>query len=110
MKIICAERFIGVETWGKVNSMNKVFSDGYKSKDSLIVIDDIEKLIDYVEIGPSFNNKTLQGLMSLLCKPPTNPKCSMLVICTTSNYQALRLFDMDKLFNLKLHLPLLTKE
>lgn len=45
VKIISAERFIGVQTLGKINAINKTFLDAYKSKDSLIVIDGVERLI-----------------------------------------------------------------
>lgn len=41
VKIISPERYIGVGTYGRINSMAKVFSDAYKSKESLIIIDNI---------------------------------------------------------------------
>lgn len=41
IKIISPERYIGVGTNGKINGINKIFNDAYKSKLSLIVIDNI---------------------------------------------------------------------
>lgn len=48
----------------------KVFDDAYKSQLSCVVVDDIERLLDYVPIGPRFSNLVLQALLVLLKKPP----------------------------------------
>ena len=45
VKIISPERYIGMNTWGRVYAINKIFSDAYKAKESLIIIDNIERLI-----------------------------------------------------------------
>lgn len=45
IKLITPEKFIGVNYLGKINGMTKVFNDAYKSKLSIIVIDNIERLI-----------------------------------------------------------------
>jgi hypothetical protein len=47
-----------------------VFDDAYKSQLSCVVVDDIERLLDYVPIGPRFSNLVLQALLVLLKKPP----------------------------------------
>ena len=41
IKLITPEKYIGVSTQGKINSMVKVFNDAYKSNSALIVIDNI---------------------------------------------------------------------
>lgn len=46
------------------------FDDAYKSQLSCVVVDDIERLLDYVPIGPRFSNLVLQALLVLLKKPP----------------------------------------
>ena len=48
----------------------QVFDDAYKSQLSCVVVDDIERLLDYVPIGPRFSNLVLQALLVLLKKPP----------------------------------------
>ena len=92
--------------------MHKTFTDAYKSKDSLIIIDNIERLIEIVKVGTTvnFNNPILQSLLVLLSKKPTNPNCKLLVIGTTSNYNLLRLFDVDKSFSLQLKIPTLDQK
>jgi vesicle-fusing ATPase len=107
VKIITPERYIGVNALGKISSMTKIFNDAYKAKESLIVIDNIERLIEYVQTGPDFNNQIMQALFVLIKKIPQNPDCRLLVLGTTSNYLALDLLDIDKAFNLKLHVPCL---
>lgn len=53
----------------------QVFDDAYKSQLSCVVVDDIERLLDYVPIGPRFSNLVLQALLVLLKKAP--PKVRM---------------------------------
>lgn len=48
----------------------QIFDDAYKSQLSCVVVDDIERLLDYVPIGPRFSNLVLQALLVLLKKPP----------------------------------------
>ncbi|KAH9467260.1 hypothetical protein Pst134EB_002282 [Puccinia striiformis f. sp. tritici] len=54
----------------KINYLYKVFSDSYKSPMSVIVVDNIERILDWVPIGPRFSNGVLQALMVLLGKRP----------------------------------------
>lgn len=55
----------------------QIFDDAYKSQLSCVVVDDIERLLDYVPIGPRFSNLVLQALLVLLKKPP--PKVRVLL-------------------------------
>ena len=86
-----------------------MFTDAYKVRESLIIIDNIERLIEYVQTGPDFNNTLMQALLVLIKRIPTNPDCRLMIIGTTSNYSALDLLDVDKVFSVKLKVPLLTK-
>jgi vesicle-fusing ATPase len=38
----------------------QVFEDAYKSPLSIVILDDIERLLEYVAIGPRFSNAVLQ--------------------------------------------------
>lgn len=42
-----------------VNKISKIFNDAYKSPLSCIMIDNLERLIEYVDIGPRFSNAIL---------------------------------------------------
>ncbi len=68
--MISPENMIGFTEGAKCQAVKKVFDDAYKSELSCIVIDDIERLLDYVAIGPRFSNLVLQSLLVLLRKLP----------------------------------------
>ena len=53
-----------------MSAISKVFMDSYKSPYSVIVVDAIERLLDWVPIGPRFSNGVLQTLLVLLKKNP----------------------------------------
>ncbi|KAH8634564.1 Vesicular-fusion protein [Alternaria alternata] len=70
IKLISAEDMIGYSEMQKVGQLDKVFRDAYKSPLSVIVIDSIELLLDWVPIGPRFSNTVLAALKVLLGKEP----------------------------------------
>jgi len=71
-----------------------LFRDAYKSQYSIIILDEIEKLIEYIAIGPRFNNNTLQKLQTYLkVLPPPGHK--LLIIGTTSHPDVLREFELN---------------
>ncbi|KAI3675396.1 hypothetical protein L1987_84986 [Smallanthus sonchifolius] len=101
VKIISAESMIGLSEPSKCAQIVKVFEDAYKSTLSIIVLDDIERLLEYVAIGPRFSNLISQTLMVLLKRLPPKGK-NMLVIGTTSEVsflesvlQQLNVFSKD---------------
>ena len=50
--------------------MVRIFNDAYKSSLSCILIDNFERLIEYVDIGPRFSNAILQALLILIKRLP----------------------------------------
>ena len=74
IKLLSPETMVGFSEAQKVQAINKVFSDSYKSPLSVIVIDNFERLIDWVKIGSRFSNAVVQALMVLLGRRP--PKVS----------------------------------
>ncbi|KMQ93874.1 vesicle-fusing atpase 1-like protein [Lasius niger] len=60
-----------------------VFDDAYRSQLSCILVDNIERLLDYGPIGPRYSNLTLQALLVLLKKSPP-PGRKLLILCTSS--------------------------
>lgn len=73
VRMLSADEMIGLSDMSKCSLIHKVFMDAYKSPLSLIFIDDIERIIDYVPIGPRFSNSVLQTLLVLLKKTPPCP-------------------------------------
>ncbi|XP_050287594.1 vesicle-fusing ATPase-like [Quercus robur] len=83
VKIVSAETMIGLHESTKCAQIVKVFEDAYKSPLSIIVLDDIERLLEYVAIGPRFSNIISQTLLVLLKRLPPKGK-KLMVIGTTS--------------------------
>jgi vesicle-fusing ATPase len=84
VRMISADDMIGHSDMSKCQAIHKVFLDSYKSPMSLILIDDIERIIDYVPIGPRFSNTVLQTLLVLLKKIPPEQNRRLLIVGTTS--------------------------
>jgi vesicle-fusing ATPase len=108
-KLVSAETMVGQSEMAKCQALSKVFEDAYKSPLSLIVLDDIERLLEYVSIGPRFSNVVLQALLILLKRAPP-PGRKLLVIGTTSLPHVFEHMGLVSAFNVVLHCPLLTSE
>ena len=101
VRLISPENLIGYSESGKINKINKVFEDAYKSKRSLVIVDNIERLLDFVEIGNSvrFSNTVLQGLLVLLKKVPPTKGRHLMIIGTTNLPDTMRDLGVMDAFN-----------
>ncbi|CUM63301.1 uncharacterized protein PRCAT00000872001 [Priceomyces carsonii] len=89
IKVLSAESLLGMSEPSKIQYIDNVFRDVYKSPLNILVIDKIENIINYVPIGPRFSNDILQMLMVYITKrPPKNRR--LLIIGTTSQYSVLK--------------------
>lgn len=70
IKLISAENMVGYSDAAKIQYMNKVFTDAHKSPFSVVVVDSIETIIDYIPIGPRFSAPVLVALKVLMRKLP----------------------------------------
>ena len=91
--------FVGKPDYTKVQEIVKVFEDAYKSNLSLIILDDLERLIEYISIGSRFSNLLLQALLTLIKKKPTNPERKLMIIGTTSQKDVLDQLEICSSFN-----------
>ncbi|CAG5898099.1 unnamed protein product [Menidia menidia] len=104
IKICSPDKMIGSSEISKCQAIKKVFDDAYKSQLSCVVVDDIERLLDYVPIGPRFSNLVLQALLVLLKKPPPKGR-KLLIIGTTSRKDVLQEMEMLDAFSTTIHIP-----
>jgi len=104
VKIVSPEGLVGYSENGKCSKITKVFEDAYRSPLSCIVVDDMERLLDYVRIGPRFSNVVLQALLVLLKKEPPNGR-RLLIIGTTSNRNVLEDMEFMEAFNAVVAVP-----
>ncbi|KAG2312147.1 hypothetical protein Bca52824_023704 [Brassica carinata] len=109
VKIVSAETMIGLHESTKCAHIVKVFEDAYKSPMSIIILDDIERLLEYVAIGPRFSNIISQTLMVLLKRLPPKGK-KLLVFGTTSQLTFLDSVGICEAFSITYSVPTLKTE
>merc|ERR1719402_1648109 len=102
VKICSPDDMVGFTESAKCKAIKKVFDDAYRSMMSCVVVDNIERLLDYGPIGPRYSNLTLQALLVLLKKTPPKGK-RLLVICTSSRREVLDQMEMISAFTDVLH-------
>jgi vesicle-fusing ATPase len=110
VRMISADEMIGYSESSKCQMIHRVFMDSYKSPLSLIFIDDIERIIDYVPIGPRFSNTVLQTLLVLLKKIPPDEGRRLLVLGTTSCPHFLEQLGLTQAFGVAKEIPLLDED
>ncbi|CAB4056872.1 NSF [Lepeophtheirus salmonis] len=103
VKICSPEDMIGFTESAKCIQIRKIFDDAYRSNMSCILVDNVERLLDYGPIGPRYSNITLQALLVLLKKNPPQGR-KLLVICTTSRKSVLEQMEMHHAFSDILHI------
>lgn len=59
IKLVTAENYVGYTENGKINAIVKIFEDAYTSPLSCVVLDNIERIIEFIDIGPRFSNPIL---------------------------------------------------
>ncbi|KAK7319678.1 hypothetical protein RJT34_04401 [Clitoria ternatea] len=106
VKIVSAESMIGLHESTKCAQIIKVFEDAYKSPLSVIILDDIERLLEYIAIGPRFSNLISQTLLVLLKRLPPKGK-KLMVIGTTSEMDFLDSVGFRDTFSVTYHVPTL---
>ena len=98
IKLISPEDMVGYNETLKINHLTKIFMDAYKSPLSVIVMDSIERIVEWVPIGPRFSNPILQTLVTLLRKQPPKGR-RLLILATTTQRNILQQLDIWNDFN-----------
>ncbi|EPS35459.1 hypothetical protein H072_11139 [Dactylellina haptotyla CBS 200.50] len=104
IKLLSPEAMVGMNEMGKVGYISKVFMDAYKSTLSVVVLDNIERIIDYVPVGPRFSNSILQTIQVLLRKQPQKGR-RLLILATTTSRSVLQQLDLLHSFDGELGVP-----
>ena len=102
IKVCSPENMIGFTESAKCATIRKIFDDAYRSHQSCVIVDNIERLIDYGPIGPRYSNLTLQALLVLLKKVPPKGR-KLLIVATSSRKQVLDQLEMLSAFTDVLH-------
>lgn len=112
VKIISAEQLLDIGSErGKCLEIVRIFEEqAYKSPSSLIILDDIEQLLEYIDLagGVRFSNAMLQTLLTLLKRTPPDAQQRLLVLGTTSRPEMMEQLGLDLVFNATIDVPLIT--
>jgi len=109
VRIITPELLVGYSEVVKCNRIAKVFEDAYKSSQSMIIIDDVERIIEFMPNGYRYSAAILQTLLVYLKKVPPKDK-SLFIVATTSQSKALKELELYKLFKVKLEVQNITEQ
>ncbi|KAJ5749959.1 hypothetical protein N7533_006987 [Penicillium manginii] len=104
VKLISPEDMVGFSEPAKVAHISRIFDSAYKSRTSIVVVDNIERIIDWVPIGPRFSNSVLQALMVFLRKQPTHGR-RLLILATTTERALMKQLDIYNSFNSDIMVP-----
>jgi vesicle-fusing ATPase len=94
IKFINSEKLIN--SYSKDQSIYEMFDSGYKSETLGIILDSVEKIIEYSRLGNQYNNKILQVIYTILDKVIENNK-SVYIILTSSNSELMDILDFTKI-------------
>ena len=104
VKLVSPADMIGYGEMAKVQHINKVFGDAHKSQLSVVVVDNVEKIIDWSPIGPRFSNAVVGTLAtSLRQKPPKGRR--LLALVTTSRFELMNQLDVLDVFSRRVAVP-----
>lgn len=106
VRLITPEAYVGYSDYAKCQALAKIFDDAHKSSLSVIVLDNIERMIEYSPIGPRFNNLILQTLMILTKQVPPKGR-RLLILATTSCADVMERLDYKAAFSAVLSTPTL---
>lgn len=101
VRFVSPEQYVGYSEVAKCQALAKLFDDAQKSSLSVVVLDDIERMIEFSPIGPRYSNLILQTLIVLTKRIPEKER-RLLLIGTTSCADVLERLDYRKVFSTEL--------
>lgn len=104
VKLVSAENMIGFSEMARIQYLQKVFTDAYKSPLNIVILDEIERIIEWSPIGPRFSNAVTQAIMVLLNKVPPKGR-RLLIFGTTSERSVMQQLDIQSLFSTQIAVP-----
>jgi len=95
VKRVAADSLVGFSDVAVVAKISKTFDDAYKSKRSIVILDDLERICAFERVGPRFSNTILQAIKQLVRRKPPDPQRRIFIIatCTQPILHALALRD-----------------
>lgn len=105
VKVLSSEDLISYGDFGKMKFVQNVFNNAYRSTSAIIILDDIERLLEYVRVGARFNTSMLNCLITCIKKRPEKEGGKIIILGTTSSKEILRELGIWEQFNIKQYVP-----
>lgn len=104
IRMISTRAMIGMTEQNRIQYISNMFNDSYRSSHNVLVIDQIEDIIEWVNVGPRFSNAVLHCLKTFLSNlPPENRR--LVVLVTTRHRNILEQLDIISSFNKEIYVP-----
>lgn len=104
VRMLSSEALIGMSEANRVQYLSQMFQDSYKSPLNVLVVDQVEDILDWVNIGPRFSNSVLQTLKVFMRKLPPKDR-RLIILATTCQRDVLDRMDLLKSFNKEIYVP-----
>lgn len=104
IKLCSPDDMVGFNESMKIEHMRRIFDNAYKSPLGVVLLDNIERIVEWVPIGPRFSNPVLQALMVLLKKNPPEGR-RLLILATTGERSVLQQLDLFTAFDSDIAVP-----
>ncbi|KAL8712589.1 MAG: hypothetical protein Q9220_003120 [cf. Caloplaca sp. 1 TL-2023] len=104
IKLCSPDDMVGFNESMKIEHMRRIFDNAYKSPLGVVLLDNIERIVEWVPIGPRFSNPVLQALMVLLKKSPPEGR-RLLILATTGERSVLQQLDLFAAFDSDIAVP-----
>ncbi|KAG0640512.1 P-loop containing nucleoside triphosphate hydrolase protein, partial [Tuber brumale] len=104
IKLTSPESMVGFHEMSKVSYLSKVFMDPYKSPLNAVIVDNVERILEFVPIGARFSNPPPRTLLVLLRKQPPQGR-RLRVIATTTERCGLAQMDFLNAFDADIPVP-----
>jgi len=88
----------------KRDHVTQIFSDAERSKKSLIVLDKLEYLIDWIPLGNAYSPILVSAIRTALQSDVPVDR-HQLVFVTTTNYSLVKMFELHNIFDRKVFVP-----
>ncbi|XP_017047246.1 vesicle-fusing ATPase 2 [Drosophila ficusphila] len=88
----------------KCRHILNVLEDAYISQRSAVILDGLERILDYGALGMRYSNEILQMLMVILKKQPPRGH-ALLILCTTNRRDILQELGLLTVFTGEYHVP-----
>ncbi|KAI6883659.1 AAA-domain-containing protein [Hortaea werneckii] len=91
---------VGMNEIQKIQYLQKIFTDAYKSPCNALVLDNIELMVDWVPVGPRFSSAVLAAIKGMMENKPPKGR-PLLILATTSERTILQQLQL----NFMAHIP-----